>query len=556
MYSTLFLLLLSSAGVISDGQPGSLDGHKEDYVTIDESIKWDWKPFLDHGYKVPINDDVSSSDWNTSPGHGFHGLVKKTRTEAKLESDLYTEFKRFLMNYWEESGLEGRVSVTKDAVKKPTGNQVTFSEPPFDVQPVNKSKELPFFINRYGPRKEQWMKLKFHYEKSSDDSWSYVHRTTVEQLKGIKCLVGKPGIPCQVNRAISHPSIANVTINYKCFALRPSVEKNFLEVHAKTNRPPSDTSPLVTFYDWIKTESMTASDKFGKSKTKLEEINKLIKEKKINLGINLEERKELDTPFKYVPVRDLMLNYFDKPWLRIRKDEDGRGINNNRPITYDKLPMSEVNDKLTDENVMKSLLNGTINGCKSASPVSNDYKSYHCSSREMAYVHARSAGKGREPLEEWHLKGNPFKGHTAHKQKDGKKEGKSSESNKDGSEITDADPDVHSPHFRPRTGPTGFDVTPTAYHYNWKEWPSFFVLPQSKNSFGAVIAYNEYVPTSSGMFTHFDTSFDPYFNDDTSHYKYGDSINTKKIGEYTCYASDLSILDKQAMTEWKTIKPQ
>ena len=452
------------------------------------------------------------------------------------------------MNYWEESGLEGRVSVTKDAVKKP-GHEVTFSEPPFDVNPSGK-KELPFFVNRWGPRTNQWMKLKFHYGPSSEDTFNFVHKATLDQLKGLRCLVGKPGIPCQVNRVIPHPTMANVSVNYKCFALHPSTEKNFLELHAKTNRPPSDTSPLVTFYEWIKTETMSASDKFGKSKVKLQEISQLIKEKKINLGINLEERKELDTPFKYVPVRDLILNYFDKPWLKIKKEEDGRGINPNRPLTYDPLPISEVNDRLSEEAISK-----VISGCKSASPVSNDFKSYFCSSREMAYFHARNAGKGREPVEEWHLRGNPFKGHSVHKQNNGtKKDDKNKSSEKKTNEEAENDPDLHPPHFRPRIGPTGYDVTPATYFYSWKEWPSFYMLPPSKNSFGAVISYNEYVPTSSGMFTHFDTSFDPYFNDDASHFKYGDSVGTKKIGDYSCFG-DLTDLDKVAMAKWKDIKP-
>lgn len=89
------------------------------------------------------------------------------------------------------------------------------------------------------------------------------------------------------------------------------------------------------------------------------------------------------------------------------------------------------------------------------------------------------------------------------------------------------------------------DITPSMYHYDWKEWLALFLLPPSENSFGTVIAFNEYVPTSGRMFKHFDTSFDPYFNDDLSHFRYGDSI---MIEQYH-YKAQLSNLDMDAMTE-------
>ena len=265
-----------------------------------------------------------------------------------------------------------------------------------------------------------------------------------------------------MNRSIPHPNHSNVTINYKCFALHPSLEKNFLEIHAKTNRPPTDTSPQITFYERIKSQTANAADQFGKSK--------------------LKEFKELDSLFKYFPVRDLIPNYFDKPSPKIKKEEDGRGINPNRPLTYDLLPIAEVDDELKEDLLINANVgrvdrssNKTTQGkttrkiipekvgCKSASPVPNDFNSYFCSSREMSYFHARNAGKGREPVEEWHLQGNPFKGHHQHKVKNGT--GKSKESSN-----TVSSPDLNPPHFKPRTGPTRFDTITATYHYSWKEF--------------------------------------------------------------------------------------
>ena len=81
----VLVFFLSLLSVIVSIRPDGQSSVQEQFVNIDEVNKWDWKGFLDHGYKVPLNDDVSRCDWNKSPGHGFGGLVRKTRTDAKLK---------------------------------------------------------------------------------------------------------------------------------------------------------------------------------------------------------------------------------------------------------------------------------------------------------------------------------------------------------------------------------------------------------------------------------------------------------------------------------------